>query len=199
MPGSKKAGKAWIVELYQALGRLDPLRAVLDIGPGAGTYAKLLRRDGQIWTAVEVWGPYVERYALSNLYDRVIVADARVVDWCRLGPFDVGFCGDVLEHMTKDDALDLLARLLERCRIVVISIPIKSMPQGSWEGNPFETHVKDDWSHAEARASFPFLALAYDERPIGIYVLARATGDAALLQRLESELRQPPVNLSTPE
>ena len=110
-----------------------------------------------------------------------MVADARVVDWPRLGPFDLAFCGDVLEHMTKPEALDLLDRLLGQCRAVVISLPIKLMPQGEWEGNPFEAHVKDDWDHAEALASFPDLVLGHNERPIGVYVLARHPDDAATI------------------
>ena len=199
MPGSKKQGKAWLTRLWQAAQPELGLAAILDIGPGSGTYARLLRQPGQRWTAIEVWGPYVDRYGLTALYDRVVVADARIVDWSRLGRFDLAFCGDVLEHMSKAEALDLVERLLACCRLVVISIPIKPMPQGSWEGNPFETHIKEDWSHAEALASFPALITAHEERPIGLYVLGRSAGDGAAVRKHESAIEQRAVKDLIPE
>ena len=59
MPGSKKQGKAWLTALYRNLCPALGVTRVLDIGPGSGTYVRLLRGDGQTWTAVEVWGPYL--------------------------------------------------------------------------------------------------------------------------------------------
>ena len=63
--------------------------------------------------------------------------------------FSVAIAGDVLEHMTKEEAILLVNHLLDHCKTVIISIPIIHMPQGELDHNPFEVHVKDDWSHEE--------------------------------------------------
>jgi hypothetical protein len=63
--------------------------------------------------------------------------------------------GDVLEHMTKEEALTVISNLLPRCKYFIISIPIIKWPQDAVNGNPFEIHVKDDWSDKEALESFP--------------------------------------------
>ena len=82
MPFSSNSGKDFI----KSLG----LKAdnVLDIGAGSGTYRNLFPDLGKHWTAVEIWGPYVEKYGLKDLYDSVIVGDARTVNYDN---YDVAF------------------------------------------------------------------------------------------------------------
>lgn len=176
MPQSAPNGKEWFFFFYATLHGRGVLSRVLDIGPGCGTYSDLLRTPfpGVHWTAVEVWGPYVERFGLAAKYDRIVVADARYVDWGLLGSFDLAVAGDVLEHMTKNEALALAGRLLEHCGLVAVSLPVRPYPQEPVHGNAFEAHVKDDWSHAEAVESFgPLLAGFYADGEIGVYLLAR--------------------------
>ena len=103
MPRSSVAGKVWIICYFKALLACNLLGRVLDIGAGEGTYAKFLRQihPAADWVGVEIWGPYVRKYALESLYDKVVIADARYVDYGLLGKFDLGLAGDVLEHMEK--------------------------------------------------------------------------------------------------
>lgn len=176
MPDSAPNGKEWFAFFYATLHEHGLLRRVLDIGPGRGAYADLLRGPflDVHWTGVEVWGPYVERFGLEAKYDRVVVADARYVDYGLLGPFDLAVAGDVLEHMTKEEALALAGRILGHSGLLAVSLPIRHYPQEAVHGNAFEAHVKDDWSHAEALESFGGLVAAfYADGEIGVYVLAR--------------------------
>jgi hypothetical protein len=124
-------------------------KVVLDIGPGQGTYASLCKSPGEYWIGVEAWAPYIKQFDLDKLYDQLIVADARYVnlDALKIKP-DLVIMGDVLEHMTKSESKALITEMLRRYKNLIISVPLKHLPQGPWEGNWFETHV-DHWHHKE--------------------------------------------------
>lgn len=142
--------------------------SVLDIGPGVGTYAKLLAGPAvSRLTGVEIWPPYVETYRLRDYYDEIVLGDARKVD---LPPADVVIVGDVAEHMTESDAL----ALWERCgaaaaRAVYLSIPIVHYPQHEIEGNPHEIHVDEDWNHDRVLASFTGIGAYEVGSEVGVY------------------------------
>ncbi|MEJ1157112.1 class I SAM-dependent methyltransferase [Prosthecomicrobium sp. N25] len=188
MPGSSKAGKAWI-EARCALAA--PVTRILDVGVGRGTYSQLLRERFRTatWVGVEVWEPYVAEFGLAALYDRVIVADARSVDYGAIGPFDLCFLGDVLEHMSTADARALADRLLDCCRLLFISVPIGHFPQGAVGGNPFETHVVEDYSEAGLRAVVPEIVTGTVETrrrwTIGAFAATRDPALRAALLALE--------------
>lgn len=132
---------------------------VLDIGAGSGTYARLIKQEFNLchtaeWVAVEAWTEYISKFGLADLYDRVINQDARTLDWSQLGYFSVAIAGDVLEHMTKAEAVELVDRVLQHSETLIVSIPIVYMPQDAVEGNPFEVHVKPDWTHDEVMSTW---------------------------------------------
>lgn len=153
MSYSLKAGKsetlAWFQEHHKEITK------IIDIGPGSGTYINLIKEqhnccNSAYWIGIEVWGPYIKKYNLEQRYDQVINQDVREVDWKSLGPVSVVIAGDVLEHITKDQAIELVDKILSVSETLIVSIPIVHMPQDehAYE-NPYEEHVKDDWSHAE--------------------------------------------------
>lgn len=145
MPTSIAEGKDWSLERFEKI-RPD---TVCDVGPGEGTYAKLLRpaHRGLWWTAVEIHKPYIRRYGLKNtakrkdMYDEVHNLDARVAP-DHLFHRDLVIFGDVLEHMARGDAVDLLhkAEAVGAWNILV-SLPIVEAPQGEVDGNPHEEHL----------------------------------------------------------
>ena len=180
MAKSSAAGKGWSYEVLRVLHAHRPLHRVLDVGAGLGIYSQF-RQPGQHWTAIEIWGPFVETYDLAKKYDTVVIGDMRYLDWQHFAPLDLVICGDVLEHMTKEEAQELVRRGLEHSRLVLISIPIEHAEQEAILGNPYEAHVKPDWTHAECVASFPDICLGYQEAGIGVYVLSRTPADAAAL------------------
>lgn len=132
-------------------------RSLLDVGAGCGTYARPWcgQADPPYLIGVEAWRPYVGRFDLNMLYDQVIVRDIRDLfpsEWPRV---DVVVLGDVLEHMTREDAVRVweLARYAAR-KAVYLSIPVVHSPQGHINGNPFEQHVVEDWSVASVLSAF---------------------------------------------
>jgi hypothetical protein len=129
------------------------------------------------WIAIEAWQPYIDKFDLTNKYSQVVNQDARKLDWNQLGQFDVAIAGDVLEHMTKDEAVTLVEQVLAHCKTLIISIPIIHMPQDEIEGNPFEVHVKDNWSHDEVMSTWPkYIKNHYrksGKSKIGVYWLTK--------------------------
>lgn len=143
MPWSSTEGKDWLVDRIRALSPMS----VLDIGPGAGIYATLLRpvlEPGAKFHALEIHEPYVERFGLRDLYDRVDIGDARDMKFPRL---DVVILGDVIEHMTLDEAKVVWFKARAAAKqAVFLSLPIVEYPQGECEGNPHEAHLHT-WDH----------------------------------------------------
>ena len=148
MPYSSESGKSYIRNI---VGRIKHDR-MLDIGCGSGTYAKMFPEAD--WTGIEVWEPYIEEFKLNDLYQQLILADARAVNLTRFGHFDVVMLGDVLEHMDKDDAVALLDKARSVADTVIVSIPIGHYPQDAYNGNPHEKHITDNWSGQEFIETF---------------------------------------------
>jgi tetratricopeptide (TPR) repeat protein len=162
MPFSSASGKDFIRSLNLKV------KTVLDVGAGSGTYKDLFPDLGKEWTAVEVWAPYVEKYNLAAKYDNVIVDDIRRLDFSE--QYDLCILGDVLEHMTAEEAKDVFAKLKKCCATVIISIPLGHYPQGEFDGNPYEAHVVDNWTHEQVINVFGHPYAHHIDKEIGVYV-----------------------------
>ncbi len=169
---SSTEGKAWTRARIEALTGSGPI-TVLDVGPGVGTYAKLL--SGLPLEAViglEVWEPYVRTYRLHDYYSEILLGDVRTTP---LPAVDVIVLGDVLEHMSRADGVDVWRRCAEAAaRAVYLSIPVVHYPQHEIEGNPYEVHVEEDWSHADVLATFEGIGAYELGDEVGVY--ERLTG-----------------------
>jgi predicted TPR repeat methyltransferase len=151
MPYSDPETKPFIVDRIKACNA----RRVLDVGAGFGVWAYALRQAkfrGRV-DAVEVWAPYVAQFKLRTLYRRIHVGDVRTMPATLWAGYDVVIFGDVLEHMTKDEAVSLW-NAAKVCKHAAIAIPIVEMHQDAVGGNPYEVHVKHDWTHEEVLATF---------------------------------------------
>jgi len=173
MPTSSHHGKAktaeWIAEHTD-------IKHILDIGCGEGTYPLLMKNEFNValdatWWGVEVWKENIIKYNLETLYEKVINEDARKLNWDEMPKFDLVIFGDVLEHMTKEESQLLVKSALKHSKYCLISIPIQHFPQGEHEGNPYEEHVKDDWSRSEVLESFPCITRDHGSKKIGIFWL----------------------------
>lgn len=187
MPSSSPRGKAWIQAQIQRINARTKVQRVLDIGAGEGTYINRYRSmlPGSTWTGIEVWTDYIARFQLDKKYDAIVNQDARSVDYAGLGRQDMVFAGDMLEHMTKAESQDLVDQILDHCRCLFISIPVIYMPQGPHEGNPYEEHVKPDWSDREVRETFKDIIAGAVDQEIGVYLLSRDPDFIDAYQRLK--------------
>lgn len=154
MPTSSTEGKDWLLPRIAA----ELPGTILDVGAGDGTYARLLRgyardhevsTEGSTLTALEIHRPYVGDFELEKLYDKVIVGDVRKR---KLPTVDVVILGDVIEHMSKEDAIKVWDRARKAARKAVFaSIPLGTHPQGAVNDNEHERHVST-WTNSSVHA-----------------------------------------------
>jgi cyclopropane fatty-acyl-phospholipid synthase-like methyltransferase len=155
----KEQTKKWIVQ--------NNIKTILDIGTGRGNYSDLLKGVNiEKIDGIEVWEPYIERYNLKNKYNNIFLYDVR--QWENFN-YDLIIFGDVLEHMTKEESIHVWQKASSMAKHAIISIPIIHFPQGESEGNPYQVHIKDDWSEKEVIETFSDI-ISYDIYPtVGVF------------------------------
>jgi hypothetical protein len=178
MPTSSFWGKSQVVDWMREYH--TRMSHVLDIGVGQGTYADLMRSEGLChhtqWVGIEVWHPYIVQYDLMSKYHVIINQDVRTLDWSRMGRYNVAFVGDILEHMSKAEAVHVMEQVLDHVEIAIVSVPVVYWPQDEHEGNPYEAHVKPDWSHREVYETWPqYIKQGWHvpKSPVGVYWMTR--------------------------
>lgn len=137
MPTSAADGRHWVYERI----RDTTADTIVDAGAGEGTYSTLarhLRLDAR-WVAIEIFEPYVDRFLLTQKYDDVIVGDVNI--WQPTTDDYVILFGDVLEHMPRSEAVNLLQFHMQHAAEIMVSIPIVYAPQGAVHGNEHEAHL----------------------------------------------------------
>lgn len=146
MPFSAKQNRTWAAK-HVAAARP---RLILDVGPGEGTYADLLRPllPHTAFHGIEAWEPYVDRFHLLDKYDAITIGDIREFQFPR-GNYTV-IMGDVLEHMPEEDGREVIANIKANANHLLLSVPVLHKEQGATFGNPFERHVRH-WNAAELR------------------------------------------------
>lgn len=139
-------------------GRFDPKTTkILDIGAGWGKYRTLLPEYKM--DACEVWKPYVEQQELEKLYDKVFVDNICDIE---IDHYDAIIMGDVLEHLDKQDAMDLLPRLFSKSEEVYIVVPY-CYAQDEVDDNPYEIHQQADLTRLVMLDRYPLLDLVLED------------------------------------
>lgn len=152
MPTSAYDGRRWVTD---RLGEVETsIKYVIDVGPGEGTYSVLGRHLvwWAWWIGVEIFEPYVERFLLGQKYDQISVRDIR--EWTTKVPHSLVLFGDVLEHMSREDAVKVLEYFMGFASEIYVSVPIVPSPQGPCYGNENETHLHD-WTFDEMSSLLP--------------------------------------------
>ena len=111
----------------------------LDVGACDGKWSDLLR-DYLIMDGVEVWQPYINKHNLKTKYHRLFETDIRGFEY---GVYDLIIFGDIIEHLSVEDAKRVLDYATFHCRNMIVAVPY-CYRQGEKNGNPYEVHVQDD-------------------------------------------------------
>jgi SAM-dependent methyltransferase len=141
--------KQYLVENF------DPSSTILDIGCGHGFYIKLLKDYFQKFDAVEVWQPYIEEYKLTEMYDNVF--NVNILDF-EFDHYDIIIMGDILEHLSREDAKNILNRLKDKCKELIVVVPYY-LPQDEVFGNKYEIHLQPDLDDAIMAEHYPMLEM----------------------------------------
>lgn len=111
----------------------------LDVGACDGEYANLL---GEYLTmdAVEVWEPNIKDHKLKDKYRMVVCEDIRDFKYIH---YDLVIFGDVIEHMTVEEAQAVIEYAKEHSDMIIVAVPYR-FKQDALYGNPYERHIQDD-------------------------------------------------------
>jgi len=151
---------------------------ILDIGAGCGTYSDLIRGYGYKLDAVEIWEPYITKYDLKNKYSWVYERNVMNMPFNVLEAYDFYILGDVLEHLSVDDAQWLLSYLRLKGKKFLVAVPYQ-MEQGEHEGNKYETHLQPDLTPDVMKQRYPELELLYGNEFYGYYINKRQKHEKA--------------------
>lgn len=167
MPYSSEEGKAYALKQIRGLSP----STILDVGAGSGTYGRMIRDSVpgvKALDAVEIWEPYVEQFNLHDIYDLIFLRDIREFAG-KMPEYDLIIMGDVLEHLSNKDAIDVMAKLRAKSKHVLLSLPIIVWEQGAVDGNRHEAHLYH-WTHDEVENEFKPMRSESGEQ-IGVYLL----------------------------
>lgn len=139
----------------------------LDVGACNGKWYDLLG-DYFIMDAVEIWPPNIHKYELMKKYRMVFGSDIKFYKYVH---YDLIIFGDVLEHMTVEDAQAVVDYARDRCDNMLIAVPFL-YEQGAKNGNPYEIHLQADLTPELFNERFPGFKPIYMSEDYAYYVKA---------------------------
>lgn len=141
---------------------------ILDVGPGAGKWGHFLNAYHEI-DAVEVFKPYIRQFNLEDIYDNVF--NDNIVNQDVTG-YDIVIMGDVLEHLSIEDAKKVVQKVTSSCEEIIVVVPY-SFEQKSCYENKYEEHIQNDLTKELMEERYPelkFMGEVDVARGIGWYV-----------------------------
>jgi hypothetical protein len=139
------ASLALVLELRRTL---RGCRTILDLGCGWNSPAKFLH-EPEVLVGVDGYKPDLDKAKLHGTHDEYVSGDVRGAAALFPGrKFDACIAMDVIEHLTKDDGLQMLRSMEQLAgKRVVIFTPNGFVPQFSEDGN-LQQHLSG-WEVAE--------------------------------------------------
>lgn len=154
-------------EVHQSIvDNISPLCHVLDVGAGSGCYGEMLFGHFKKMDALEIFPNYVEMFQLKTKYNEVIIGDITNFDFSL---YDLIIMGDVLEHLSAEDAQNIIFQIQKNKQAVLVAVPYL-YEQGAEFGNQHETHLQPDLTPAVMAKRYPELKLLYGDENYGYYV-----------------------------
>ena len=132
-----------------------PLKSsILDIGAGKGTYADLLQGHEYVMDAVEIYEPVTEK--LVTKYRTCYCMNVCHFEF--LQNYDLVIMGDVLEHLSVEDAQHVIREALQHTKLLLVAVPFM-YEQDSFVDNPYEKHLQPDLNFVTMHKRYPELNL----------------------------------------
>lgn len=151
--GSYQYGKIEITNFLRE--RLSFGDEILDVGAGCGTYRWYLG-SGYNMDAVEVWPEAID--GLKEMYRNVFQEDIRTFEYKQ--NYDLIIFGDILEHLSVEDAKRVLNEAKKHSKHILIAVPYQ-YEQDALYGNEAEIHLQPDLTHKIFKERYPGFDLIF--------------------------------------
>jgi len=127
---------------------------ILDIGIGMGKWGLLCREYLETWDkriypkdwkitihGVEAWRRYVNLPWISTVYNKVYCDDICLI-MHKLPSYDLVIASDVIEHIEKEQAIEVFNWVVKNSKLAVINLPLGEVWLGNRisDNNPYEKH-----------------------------------------------------------
>lgn len=123
---------------------------VLDLGCGKGVAGQIFNKKRQHeFVGVDLYKPYVKICKSSPYYEKCFLADITQFKF-KQNEYDAVLLLQVIEHLPRKKALNLLKYVVNRANRVIVTIPNGECEQGEYEKNKYQAH-KSVWSPADFR------------------------------------------------
>ncbi len=139
---------------------------ILDVGAGSGKYGRMLRFNFNQIDAVEIYEKYIEEFDLKVVYDNIYVDNIVSFD---ITNYDYIILGDVVEHLSIENAHNLLSKIHLSDKKCLVAIPY-TMEQGEVNGNIYETHLQSDLTHEIFLFRYPMMKELIRNKDYGYYI-----------------------------
>jgi len=147
------------------IDKFNPQTEILDVGAGSGVYSDLLWSTFRKIDALEIFPNYIQMFELEKRYRSVIQAD---INHFNFDGYELLIMGDILEHLTVEDAQKILSKIKSNNQGVMIAVPYL-YEQGEEFGNIHETHLQPDLAPEVMLERYPELTLLYGDENYGYY------------------------------
>lgn len=151
--------KKWIYKNF------DENIKILDVGSGCGTYYNLLHEKYKNIDSVEIYEPNIINYNLKEKYSNVY--NKNIIDF-EYEYYDLIIFGDIIEHLTIEDAQKVLNYAYNRCNNFIVAVPYCYKQNGN--ENKWEEHIQDDLTKENIIERYPYLKLIYGDEKYGYYI-----------------------------
>lgn len=153
------------LEIFEHIKQTLPKESkVLDVGPGVGVYGKNLRFPQ--FDAVEIYEPYIKKYELDLIYNKVYCSNILDFDW---SGYDYIIFGDVIEHIDLTPAQKLITDITNKGIKCLVGVPY-NYEQGESHGNIYETHLQPDLTNENMKTRYPELKYLMGDIGYGYYI-----------------------------
>lgn len=139
---------------------------ILDVGAGSGSYADLLKFYFFHMDAIEIFFPYTQMFRLADKYKNVFTENILEFDY---SGYDYLIMGDIIEHLSVEDAQRLVNDIHKRGIKCMIAVPFL-YEQGVEFDNVHEVHKQPDLTHEIFLERYPMMKLFEKDEKYGYYV-----------------------------
>jgi len=158
--------------------RIGESSMILDVAEGSGVWGfhiKTIVKGNPLMVGIDIWYPYIKRLKQFNVYDALILCDARYPPF-RERCFHIILACEILEHIEKvemDDFLLQLERLYKKR--LIVSTPDGFQCSIPRDDNPFQEHISGISSKELIDKGFNILIVNKKEpRSIKLFIKIRA-------------------------
>ena len=121
--------------------RKKTVQTILDVGCGSGEPMGFFKRKGNFFAVgVDIFIPYLRWCKAHNTHDDFVRCDVKFLPF-KESSFDLVMSLEVIEHLTKKSAEEMLANFEKIAKFqVIISTPVGKQMQDELDENQYQEH-----------------------------------------------------------